>query len=69
MDNYMMKWKKERVLANLYLMKNHFLIIKLFIVKGISSWIMKVLKYYYPVPIELLSFSKRLTIHFNSNKF
>jgi hypothetical protein len=41
MDNNMMKWKKEGVLANLYLMKIHLLIIKRFIAKGISSWIMK----------------------------
>jgi len=42
--NNMMQWKKEGVLANLYLMKIHFLIIRLFIAKGISSWIMKIFR-------------------------
>ena len=35
--------KKEGVLANLYLMKIHFLIMKLLIIKGISSYLMKIL--------------------------
>ena len=39
----MMKVTKETVLANLYLMKIRFLIFKLFIVKEISSWKMKIL--------------------------
>jgi len=39
----MMKVTKETVLANLYLIKIHLLIFKLFIVKEISSWMMKIL--------------------------
>jgi hypothetical protein len=37
------KLTKEAALANLYLMKIHLLIIKLFIIKEISSWMMKIL--------------------------
>jgi hypothetical protein len=39
----MMKLTKETVLANLYLMKIHLLILKLFFVKEFSSWMMKIL--------------------------
>jgi hypothetical protein len=39
----MMKLTKETVLSNLYLMKIHLLILKLFIVKEFSSWMMKIL--------------------------
>ena len=39
----MMQWKKEGVLANLYLMKIRFLIIKQLIIKEISSCLMKIL--------------------------
>jgi len=39
----MMKLTKETLLANLYLMKIHLLILKLFIVKEFSSWMMKIL--------------------------
>jgi hypothetical protein len=42
MDKGMTKWRKEGILANLYLMKIHFLIIKQFISKEISSWVMKI---------------------------
>ncbi len=38
----MPKWGKEGILAKLYLMKIYFLIIKLFISKEISSWVMKI---------------------------
>jgi hypothetical protein len=38
-----MNWTKERVVARLYLMKIHFLIIKLLIVKGFTYAIMKIL--------------------------
>ncbi len=38
----MIRRKKEEILVNLYLMKIRFLIIKRVIVKGISSWIMKI---------------------------
>jgi len=43
MDELMMKLRKETVLANLYLLKIHLVIFKLFIVKGFSSWVMKIL--------------------------
>ncbi len=43
MNKSMMHWKKEGVLANLYLMKIHFLIIKLLIIKEISSCLMRIL--------------------------
>ena len=39
-----MNWTKETVVARLYLMKIHFLIIKLFIVKGFTYAIMKLLR-------------------------
>lgn len=39
----MMNFTKETVVANLYLMKIHILIIKLFIVKEFSSLMMKIL--------------------------
>lgn len=39
----MMKVTKETVVANLYLMKIRFLILKLFIVKEFSSLMMKIL--------------------------
>lgn len=39
-----MKWTKEEVLANLYLMKIHFLILKLFIIKELSSLLMKIFR-------------------------
>jgi hypothetical protein len=39
----MMKLTKETVVANLYLIKIHLLIIKLFILKEFSSWRMKIL--------------------------
>jgi len=39
----MMKVTKETVVANLYLMKIHLLILKLFIVKEFSSLMMKIL--------------------------
>jgi hypothetical protein len=39
----LIKLTKEAALANLYLMKIHLLIIKLFIIKEISSWMMKIL--------------------------
>jgi hypothetical protein len=38
------KLTKEAALANLYLMKIHLLIIKLFIIKEISSWMVKILR-------------------------
>jgi hypothetical protein len=50
-----MRWKKESIRASLYLMKIHFLIIKLIIVKEFCSWLMKIFR--------------RLTTKFNSNKF
>ena len=37
-----LEWTKEGLLANLYLMKIHFLILKLFIIKEFSFWMMKV---------------------------
>jgi len=37
-----MKWTKAEMLANLHLIKIHFLIIKIIIVKGISSWLWKI---------------------------
>jgi len=37
-----LKWGKEGLLANLYLMKIHFLILKLFLIKEFSFWMMKV---------------------------
>ena len=43
MDEPVMKLTKETVLANLYLMKIHLLIFKLFIVKEFSSRMMKIL--------------------------
>ena len=39
----MIKWSKKVVLANLYLIKIHLLILKLFVGKEISSWVMKLL--------------------------
>jgi len=41
-DESMTKWRKEEILANLYLMKINFLIIKVFVFKEISSWVMKI---------------------------
>jgi hypothetical protein len=42
-DEPIMKVTKETVVANLYLMKIHLLILKLFIIKEVSSWMMKIL--------------------------
>ncbi len=42
-DEPMMKVTKETVLANLYFMKIHLLILKLFIIKEVSSLMMKIL--------------------------
>jgi hypothetical protein len=39
----MIKWTIETALANLYLIKIHLLILKLFVIKEISSWVMKIL--------------------------
>jgi hypothetical protein len=39
----LIKLTKETALANLYLMKIHLLILELFIVNEISSWMMKIL--------------------------
>jgi len=39
----MVKLTKETLLANLYLLKIHLLIFKLFIVKGFSFWVMRIL--------------------------
>lgn len=38
-----MSWRKEEALANLYVVKIHLLILRLFIVKGFSTWKMKLL--------------------------
>jgi hypothetical protein len=38
----MLKWTKKEVLANLYLMKIHILIFKLFIIRELSSWRIKI---------------------------
>jgi hypothetical protein len=38
----MMKVTKETVVANLYLMKIHLLILKLFIIKEVSFWMSKI---------------------------
>jgi len=37
-----MKLRREGVLANLYVMKIHVLILKLFMVKQISSWVSRI---------------------------
>jgi len=44
MNKAMPKLTKERLVINLYLMKIHFLILKLFILKEFSSWMMKVFR-------------------------
>jgi hypothetical protein len=40
-NHTMVRWRKEKVLVNLWLIRIHFLIIKRVIAKGVSSWIMK----------------------------
>ena len=40
----MPKLTKEGLVVNLYLMKIHFLMLKLFILKEFSSWMMKVFR-------------------------
>ena len=41
----MLRRTKEGMMANLYLMKIRFLILRLFIVKEFSTWMMKVFHY------------------------
>jgi len=40
----MPKLTKEGLIVNMYLMKIHFLILKLFIIKEFSAWMMKVFR-------------------------
>jgi hypothetical protein len=42
-DKNLTKLTKEAALANLCLMKIHLLVLKLFIINGIFSWMMKIL--------------------------